>query len=55
MFSLVTNNQFGFRKTCSFSMPDKMYKNLDEGCPSGVVFLDLKKALDMVNPEILLC
>ncbi len=50
-YSLLPNSQFGFRryhstKTCCLTMLDKMYEKMDQGCLSGVVFLDLKKAFD---------
>ena len=57
--SLLLEAQFGFRKnpstaTCILKLTDIIYKNMDSGLLTGVVFLDLKKAFDTVNHEILL-
>ena len=46
---LLSKAQFGFRKyhstsTCIMKLLDTVYKNMDKGLLTGVVFLDLKKA-----------
>ncbi len=51
--------QMGFRKKestgiCFIDFLDKIFRGMDQGCPSGVLFLDLSKAFDSVNFEILL-
>ena len=56
---LLSEAQFGFRKhhsttTCILKLLDHIYLNMDKGMMTGVVFLDLKKAFDTVDHEILL-
>jgi len=51
--------QFGFRKKYSTSLAlidviDKIYYNINEGKLCTGVYLDLQKAFDTVNPDILL-
>ena len=46
--------QFGFKnyhstETCIMKLRDSVYKNMEPNLLNGVVFLDLKKALDMVD------
>ncbi len=57
--NLLSSAQFGFRKnhstsTCILSLIDRIYKNMDANKLTGVVFLDLKKAFDTVDHNILL-
>ena len=40
--------------TCILKMTDTVYRNMDRGLLTGVVFLDLKKASDTVDHAILL-
>ena len=55
---LLSEAQFGFRKhhstaTCVLKLTDRIYKNIENGKLTGVVFLDLKKAFDTVDHVIL--
>ena len=57
--NLLSEAQFGFRKhhstsTCILKLLNDVYLNIDRGMMTGVVFLDLKKAFDTVDHEILL-
>ena len=56
---MLSDAQFGFRKyhstaTCILRLLDNIYRNMDSGKLTGVVFLDLKKAFDTVDHVILL-
>ena len=56
---ILTNNQFGFRKSYStelatINLKDKLLENLDKKDITCAIFLDLAKAFDSVNHEILL-
>ena len=56
---LLSNAQSGFRKNHSTStilldVQDYILKNMDDGYVTGVIFLDLKKAFDTVNHDILI-
>ena len=57
--NLLSPRQSGFRKgystgTCLIDFLHDIYSNIDEGHASGVLFLDLKKAFDVVDHQILL-
>ena len=58
-YKLLNQNQFGFRKHHSTThavsyIHEKLLQNVDKNCHSCCVFLDLSKAFDTVNHEILL-
>ena len=54
----INSNQSGFRElhstvTCLLKNTDDWYKGLDTGNLAGMVFVDLKKAFDTVDHQIL--
>ncbi|XP_072022954.1 sodium-coupled monocarboxylate transporter 1-like, partial [Amphiura filiformis] len=56
---LLSEDQSGFRAnhsttTTLLNVEDFILKNMDSGFATGVIFIDLKKAFDTVNHEILL-
>ena len=57
--NLLSEAQFGFRKnhstsTCIHKLLNDVYLNIDNGLMTGVVFLDLIKAFDTVDHQILI-
>ena len=58
-FNLLSNNQSGFRsgfscETCLLKITNKWYKALNDGKIIGCIALDLTKAFDVLNFDILL-
>ena len=56
---LLSKHQFGFRPKYStlaalIQMCDAWYENMDNGELNGVVFIDIRKAFDSINHNILL-
>ena len=57
--NLLANSQHGFRPshstlTALLDITNRWYQNMDIGQLNGMIFLDLKKAFDTVNHDILL-
>ena len=56
---ILCNYQSGFRadhstNLCLSSLTDKILKDFDEGLLTGMILIDLQKAFDTINHEILL-
>ena len=57
--NLITITQSGFRKlhstmTALLHVTERWLQNIDKGLVTGVVFIDLRKAFDTVNTDVLL-
>ena len=57
--NLLANSQHGFRQnystlTALLDITNRWYQNMDIGQLNGVIFLDLKKAFDTDNHDVLL-
>ena len=58
--NLLSNKQFGFRKgfsttTALTSFADEVLLNMEQGKLCGAMFIDLTKAFDTVDHQIMLC
>ena len=58
-YSILNENQFGFRKKFStnvvlLDLHEQLLQNKENGLSTVLVFLDLKKAFDLVNHSILI-
>ena len=58
-FKFISKNQYGFQRKISTSdaitdLTEQIYKNLDDKEHTIAIFLDLKKAFDTVNHDILI-
>ena len=56
---LLSQSQFGFRlkrstSTALIDFTDQVLENMDKGCVTGTVFLDLRKAFDTVDHLLLI-
>ena len=59
LINLLYNYQSGFRKNhstdfCLLILNNKILRGFDQGFISGMILIDLEKALDKINHDILL-
>ena len=56
---ILTDHQYGFRKNCSttylmLNLFDKIFESKSQGYKPAILFLDVKKAFDTVNHDIMI-
>ena len=56
MYYITINQVFEVmnQQICLYLLKDKVLKGFDEGLLTGIILIDLKKAFDSINHEVLL-